>query len=92
MEFFRQVCRTGLPLSAAGDLPDPGIEPVSLDSPALADEFFTTVSPGKLMFTYVVLGSNLPGSNVVLGSNLTWLLGELGQYRLTSLSLSCLIS
>ena len=59
MEFFRQVCRTGLLLSAAGDLPDPGIEPVSLESPALADEFFTTVPPRKLMFTYVVLGSNL---------------------------------
>ena len=29
-------------------LPDPGIEPASLVSPALAGRFFTTVPPGKL--------------------------------------------
>ena len=29
------------------DLPNPGIEPVSLASPALAGIFFTTVPPGK---------------------------------------------
>ena len=29
------------------DLPDPGIEHVSLMSPALAGMFFTTVRPGK---------------------------------------------
>ena len=28
--------------------PDPGIEPVSLTFPALADRFFTTPLPGKL--------------------------------------------
>ena len=31
-----------------GDLPDPGIEPMSLESPALAGGFFTSVPPGKL--------------------------------------------
>ena len=36
-----------------GDLPDSGIEPASLESPALADGFFTTVPPGK------PVGSNL---------------------------------
>ena len=30
-----------------GDLPDPGIEPESLMSPALADGFLTTRPPGK---------------------------------------------
>ena len=30
-----------------GDLPDPGIEPMSLASPALAGRLFTTVPPGK---------------------------------------------
>ena len=30
-----------------GDLPDPGIKPVSLASPALAGGFFTTEPPGK---------------------------------------------
>ena len=32
-----------LPFPTLGDLPDPGIEPESLESPALADGFFTTV-------------------------------------------------
>ena len=33
---------TGLPCPPPGDLPDPGIEPTSLMSPALAGGFFTT--------------------------------------------------
>ena len=33
---------SGLPFTLPGDLPDPGIEPASLKSPALAFEFFTT--------------------------------------------------
>ena len=35
----------GLPCPPPGDLPDLGIEPVSLASPALADRFFTLVLP-----------------------------------------------
>ena len=31
----------------SGDLPDPGIKPASLASPALASGFFTTEPPGK---------------------------------------------
>ena len=34
--------RSGLPSPPPGDLPDPGIEPTSLTSPALAGRFFTT--------------------------------------------------
>ena len=34
--------------SLLGDLPDPGMEPVSLVSPAVAGGFFTTALPGKL--------------------------------------------
>ena len=37
-----------LPFPSSGDLPDPGIEFMSLASPALAGGFFTTVPPGKL--------------------------------------------
>ena len=33
---------SGLPFPSLGDLPDPGVEPASLISPALAGEFFTT--------------------------------------------------
>ena len=38
---------SGLPFPLPGDLPDPGIEPVSLASPALIGGFFTTMPPGK---------------------------------------------
>ena len=44
MEFSRQEHWSGFPFPAAGDLPDPGIEPVS---PSLASGFFTTAPPGK---------------------------------------------
>ena len=42
----REHCR-GLPCPSPGDLPDPGMEPTSLASPALAGGFFITVPPGK---------------------------------------------
>ena len=44
MGFSRQEYWSGLPLPSSGDLPDPGIKPISLMSPALADRFFTTSS------------------------------------------------
>ena len=40
--FSRQEYWRGLPYPPPGDLPDPGIEPTSLRSPALADGFFIT--------------------------------------------------
>ena len=40
--FFRQEYWSGLPFPSPGDLPFPGIKPVSLMSPALAGGFFTT--------------------------------------------------
>ena len=42
MGFFRQEYWSGLPCPPPGDLPDPEIKLVSLMSPALAREFFTT--------------------------------------------------
>ena len=42
MGFSRQEYWSGLPCPPPGDLPDPGIKPVSLTSPALAGGFFTT--------------------------------------------------
>jgi len=41
MGFSRQEYWSGLPCPPPGDLPNPGIEPMSLMSPALADMFFT---------------------------------------------------
>ena len=42
MGFSRQEYWGGLPCPPPGDLPDPGIKPTSLSSPALAGRFFTT--------------------------------------------------
>ena len=42
MGFSRQEYWNGLPFSSIGNLPDPGIEPTSFMSPALAGGFFTT--------------------------------------------------
>ena len=42
MGFSRQEYWSGLPFPLPGDRPRPGIEPVSLMSPALAGGFFTT--------------------------------------------------
>ena len=42
MEFSRQEYWSGLPFPIPGDLPNPGLEPMSLMSPALVGGFFTT--------------------------------------------------
>ena len=46
--FPRQEYWNGLPFPSPGDLPDPGIEPVSPESPVLTGGFFTTKPPEKL--------------------------------------------
>ena len=45
MGFPRQGYWSGLPFSSPGELPNPGIEPVS---PALAGRFLSTEPPGRL--------------------------------------------
>ena len=47
MEFSRQEYWNRLPFPPQRDLADPGIEPASPVSPALAGGFFTTEPPGK---------------------------------------------
>ena len=47
MGFSRQEYWNGLPRPPPGDLPDPGIEPSSLLSPASAGGFFTTSATWK---------------------------------------------
>ena len=42
MLFSRQEYWNGVSFPSPGNLPDPGIEPVALMSPALAVRFFTT--------------------------------------------------
>jgi len=41
MGFSRQEYWSGLPCPPPGNLPDPGMEPASLTTPALAGGFFT---------------------------------------------------
>ena len=52
MGFPRQEYQNEFPFFYPGDLPDPGIKPMSL---ALAGRFFTTEPPGKSVFTLVNL-------------------------------------
>ena len=42
-----------MPFPPPGDLPNPGIDLVSLVTPALAGGFFTTVPPGKPLLSRV---------------------------------------
>ena len=46
MGCFRQEYWSGLPILSPRDLPNPGIEPAALASPALQVDSFTTVPPG----------------------------------------------
>jgi hypothetical protein len=55
MEFSREEYWSGLPFPTLEDLPDPGIEPMSPASPALAGRFVTTVPPDVLLIFSVVL-------------------------------------
>ena len=47
IEFSRQEYWSGLPFPPPGYLPDPGIEPESLESPALVGGLFTSEPPGS---------------------------------------------
>ena len=55
MGFSRQESWSGLPCPPPGDLPNPGIEPTSLTSPALAGGFFTLSATweGGVNWSYV---------------------------------------
>ena len=55
VRFPRQEYWSGLPFPPPGNLPDPGIKPVSLVPPALAGGFFTTEPLGKPLGMYNVL-------------------------------------
>ena len=55
MEFSREEYWSGLPFPSPGDLPDSGIELVSLASPALADWFFTTSTAWEAHTRHITL-------------------------------------
>ena len=52
MAFSRQEYWSRLAFPSPGDLPDPGIEPKSPASPAVAGGFFTTMPPGNHSFIH----------------------------------------
>ena len=49
MKFSRQEYSSRLPVPAPEALPDPGIEPVSFESPAVAGGLFTTEPRKRLL-------------------------------------------
>ena len=55
MRFSRQECWNELPFPPPGDLPNPGIKPWSLMSPALAGGFFTTIATWKVPWKEFVI-------------------------------------
>ena len=59
MGFSRQEYWSGLPFPSPGDLPNLGMEPVSLRSPALAGGFFTASATWEATHGEVPLLSNL---------------------------------
>ena len=63
MGSHRQEYWSGLPLPPSGDLPDPGIEPKSPASPAVAGGFFTTEPPGKPTVCTYHISFNLSSGN-----------------------------
>ena len=54
MGLSRQEYWSGLPCPPPGNLPDPGIEPVSLMSSALAGRFFTTNATWEALFIVIL--------------------------------------
>ena len=60
MGFSRQEYWSGLPFPPSGDLPDPGIKPVSLTSPVLAGGFFTTSATWEALYYPSTLDAPIP--------------------------------
>ena len=67
----RQEYWSGLPFPFPGDLPNPGMEPIS---PALTGRFFTTEPPGKPLVKGKMLQNSLWSNE---GRQLLWQLGRL---------------
>ena len=69
--FSRQEYWSGLPCSPPGDLPETGIEPVSLMSPAVAGGLFTTSTtqkaPGELCISQSLCQERKEGTRSVSG-------------------------
>ena len=58
MGFSRQEYWSGLPCPPPEQLPNPGIEPVSLISPVLPGRFFTTCATWEVLLSVLVSNNN----------------------------------
>ena len=65
MGFSRQEYWSGLPCPPPRNLPNPGIEPTSLMSPALAGRFFTTSATWEAISTTQTKARSLWNSSVI---------------------------
>ena len=63
--FSRQEYWSGLLCPPPGDLPNPGIEPTSLMSPALAGGFFTTGANWEAQGGYSLMTEKIPAGKVI---------------------------
>ena len=74
--FSRQECWSGVPFPPPGDLPDPGIKPVSPTSAALAGGFFTTVLFSRSLLVIYFINSSVychsQSPNLSLPSLIPW--------------------
>ena len=71
MDFSRPEHWSGLPCPPPGDLPDPGIKPAFLMSPALAGRFFTasaTWEAPELTYYHIKSSLNIDSSYRAMGS------------------------
>ena len=60
--FSRQECWSGLPFPSPGDLPNPGVKPESLASPALTGRFFTNMAHILLLLENSAHGAAMPST------------------------------
>ena len=72
MGFSRQEYWSGLPFPPLGDIPDLGIEPQSLMSPALAGEFFTSSATWEARNCIAEMLMNLPGVKQTKSGAISW--------------------
>ena len=68
MGFSRQEYWSGLPFPP-GNLPNPGIKPMSPASPVLAGGFFTSEPPGKPIYTYIHTHTMMEYCSIIKNEN-----------------------
>ena len=73
MGFSRQEYWSGLPFPSLADLPDPGIEPTSLMSSALAGGFFITSAILNIQVISICLEKEMANYSSILAWRISWI-------------------